>query len=185
MTDCSTATDSAATGQHSAAGVREREVARLRTRLMGYAAKFLWNPHDAEEVVQDAFKEAVKTGLAVCDERVLPWLFRTVGNLCRNLRRKKRPEALAEWVEPSTGTTPGGEMQRAEELERLRAAVRDLPEQQRTALVLRTMERMEYAQVAEIMELSVAAVRTHVHLARRRLADVLGKETNGGSENRP
>jgi len=185
MTDCSTATDSAAPGQHPAAGSREREIARLRARLMGYAAKFLWNRHDAEEVVQDAFKEAVKSGLAVCDERVLPWMFRTVGNLCRNLRRKRRPEALAEWIEPSTASTPGGAMQRAEELERLRAAVEELPEQQRTALVLRTMERMEYAQVAEIMELSVAAVRTHVHLARRRLAEALGRETNGESENRP
>lgn len=185
MTDCSTATNSAATGRHSAAGGREREVARLRARLMGYAAKFLWNRHDAEEVVQDAFKEAVKAGLAISEERALPWMFRTVGNLCRNLRRKKRPEVLAEWVEPSTASTPGSAIQRAEELERLRAAVEELPEQQRTAIVLRTMERMEYAQVAEIMELSVAAVRTHVHLARRRLAEVLGRETDGGSENRP
>lgn len=176
MTDCSRATDIAGADRRSDPGVlREEDVAPLRGRLMRYAVKFLWNRHDAEEIVQDAFKEGVRIGLVFSEERSLPWMLRTVGNLCRNLRRRRRPEALAAWVGASTDPAPGDPMQKAEELERLRSAVEQLPEQQRTALILRTMEQMDYAQAAEIMELSVSAVRTHVHLARQRLAEMLGK----------
>ena len=47
------------------------------------------------------------------------------------------------------------------------------------------MEQMEYPRIAEIMELSVSAVRTHVHLARERLIDILADEPASGREDRP
>ncbi len=174
MAKRSTAIDIAGADRSSdPGGLREKDVEALRRRLMSYAVKFLWNRHDAEEIVQDAFKEAVKIGLTFSRERSLPWMLRTVGNLCRNLRRRRRPEALTAWSEPSTNSTPEGRMRQADDLEQLRTALEHLPERQRTALILRAMEQMDYAGVAEIMELSISAVRTHVHLARQRLAELL------------
>ena len=63
----------------------------------------------------------------------------------------------------------------SQRLERLRADMEQLPDQQRIALVLRGMEGLDYEAIAEIMELSPAAVRTHVHLARKRLLSQAGE----------
>jgi RNA polymerase sigma-70 factor (ECF subfamily) len=154
----------------------------LRRRLIRYAAKLVWNRQDAEEVVQEAFKLALSGGPAFSEERFAPWMFRTVGHLSLNLRRRHRPEPLAPWLDVEQAAAPEGRMDRAEQFERLRRAVELLPEQQRTALVLRTMEQMDYPKIAEIMELSVSAVRTHVHLARERLIGILGDKPDTSPE---
>lgn len=145
---------------------------RLRGRLVAFALKLVWNRPDAEDVAQEAFRLALSSR-QLPHERFEAWMFRTVANLCLNLRRRRRPERLEEWVELSGGEAPDAALHRAEQLERLRTAVARLPEQQRVALVLRTMEQMSYLDIAEVMALSVSAVRTHVHLARRRLVDEL------------
>jgi RNA polymerase sigma-70 factor, ECF subfamily len=157
----------------------------LRRRLTGYAVKLVWNRPDAEEVVQEAFKLALSGGPAFSEERFAPWMFRTVGNLCQNLRRRRKPEPLMPWLDPAHTAAPEARMERAEQFERLREGLEGLPQQQRMALVLRTMEQMEYSRIAEIMELSIAAVRTHVHLARERLIEMLGDKPGSSPEIRP
>jgi RNA polymerase sigma-70 factor (ECF subfamily) len=147
---------------------------RLRDRLVAFAVKLAWNRQDAEDVAQEAFRLALSSR-RLPHERFEAWMFRTVANLCLNLRRRGRPERLEEWVELSGAETPHAAPQRAEQLDRLRTAIAGLPELQRVALVLRTMEQMSYLDIAEVMALSVSAVRTHVHLARRRLAEELGE----------
>ncbi|MBN2562742.1 MAG: RNA polymerase sigma factor [Phycisphaerae bacterium] len=156
----------------------------LRRRLVRLAVKLIWNRQDAEEIVQDAFQLAMTTGTRFPDERRDPWMLRTVANLCLNRRRRRRPEPLADWTDlpapaSSDGASPSSRLQRAEQLDRLREAIAELPNQQRIALVLRTMERMDYLDIAEVMALSVPAVRSHVHFARRRLADLLGAGAGG------
>lgn len=147
----------------------------LRRRLLGFAIKLVWNRDDAEEIVQDAFQLALTKGLAVNDPALAPWLYRTVTNLCLNQRRRRPAQALADWLDPRDATSPGDAVERAESIESLRAAIEELPTQQRIALVLRNMQQMDYDQIAQVMQLTVAAVRTHVHLARRALANQLGE----------
>ncbi len=127
--------------------------------------------------MQEAFRISLTKGPRLPFERYGPWMFRTVANLCLNFRRRRKPEALADWIEDGEPVAPDARIQRAEQLDDLRKAVARLPDQRRTALVLRTMERMSYTDVAEIMALSVAAVRSHVHFARQQLADWLGAGT--------
>ncbi len=148
----------------------------FRRRLVRFALKLIWNREDAEDVVQDAFKIAVEKGPNMGEASFGPWMFRTVGNLCLNLRRRRREAPLADWIDPPHGETPEAEALAAERLGVLRDAIGELPDQQRLALVLRAMEGLEYADIAEVMGLSVSAVRTHVHLARARLAELLGDE---------
>lgn len=156
--------------QHAAPPLDE-----LRRRLVGFAIKLLWNRDDAEEIVQDAFQLALTKGPAVTDPAIAPWMYRTVTNLCLNQRRRRPHESIADWLDPVEAARPYDAAERAEALERLRAAIERLPDQQRIALALRSMEQMGYPEVAEVMQLSTAAVRTHVHLARRALANQLGE----------
>ncbi len=146
----------------------------LRRRMLGFAIKLVWNRDDAEEIVQDAFQLSLTKGPAVTDPALAPWLYRTVTNLCLNQRRRRPPQPLADWLDPQDATSPSDAVERAESIESLRAAIGNLPDQQRIALILRNMQQMDYNEIAQVMQLSVAAVRTHVHLARRALANKLG-----------
>ncbi len=153
-------------------GLSERAALEdFRRRLVRYAVKLIWNRDDAEEIVQDAFQLAISKQIAAGEERFGPWMFRTVGNLSLNFRRRSKPEPLADWNEPATGEDPAHHVEKAEQLERLRTAIEALPAQQRIAIVLRMQQQMDYADIARIMELSESAVRGHVHQARRTLVD--------------
>ncbi len=121
--------------------------------------------------MQDAFKQAMTTSPRLPHDRYEAWMYRTTANLCLNFRRRMRPQPLADGVDIPHDAAPEARLQRAEQLERLRDAVAKLPDQQRIALILRTMEQLDYSNIAEIMALTVPAVRSHVHFARRRLAE--------------
>ena len=146
----------------------------FRRRLLRWAVKLIWNRDDAEEIVQEAFAVALSKGVQLSEERFGPWMFRTVGNLCLNARRRRRPEPLDATAIPADNTTPEAAARKVEQLDRLRAAVGQLPDQQRLAVVLRMMEQMAYDDIAQIMGLSISAVRAHVHLGRRKLAETMG-----------
>jgi len=124
--------------------------------------------------VQDAFAIAAKKGVGTNDDHFAPWMFRTTSQLCLNHRRRRRPEAIADWIDIADERTPAEAVEHVERLEQLRACISRLPRQQRLALTLRWIERMAYEEVAAIMQLSVSAVRAHVHQARRKLATMLG-----------
>ena len=147
----------------------------LRRGMVRLAVKFVWNRDDAEELVQEAFKVAAARGPGTGEERFGPWMVRTVTNLCLNHRRKRKPEPLQAWMAVPMEGGPAEAAETAERLERLRAAIDRLPPQQRAALVMRTMQQMEYEEIAAAMKLSVSAVRAHVHLARQRLAGWMGE----------
>lgn len=146
----------------------------IRRRLEAFAVKLIWNRHDAEEIVQDAFVLALANRLNMPDPDAMPWLMRTVANLCLNhRRRRRRPEALNDHLEPASRGGPMDSVMTAERLHALRDRIAGLPNQQRLAITLRILEELSYEEAARVMELSVAAVRTHVHLARKALMESL------------
>lgn len=168
-------------GSHMAGSGRDGEggaaIEQVRRRVVGLAVKLVWRRDDAEDLAQEAFRLAAAAGVSPGEERFVPWLLRTVGNLCLNHRRRKTRWVPLEWhLERPPGRAAEDRAETAERLERVREAVAALPDRQRLALVLRTMEQMSYEAIASVMELSVPAVRTHVHLARRRLIELLGED---------
>ncbi|MEP7030771.1 MAG: RNA polymerase sigma factor [Pseudolabrys sp.] len=152
--------------------------------MLGLARRILGNAADAEDVVQEAMLRvwthaprwqplaAFKT-----------WLTRIVVNLC--LDRKRRAqwvalEAAGEIVDPTPGFT---ELAEQSERERsLGAAIAELPERQRTAIVLTYSEGMSNAQVAEILDASVSAVETLLVRGKQNLRARLGKLIDDGDE---
>jgi RNA polymerase sigma-70 factor (ECF subfamily) len=154
------------------------DLPRLRRRLLGLALKLTWNRDDAEELVQDAFAIALAKGPPTNEHGFVPWMLRTVSNLCLNHRRRRRTEPISESEASAAESHAGAAMERAEALEALRSAVMGLPDQQRLAITLRCLEGMDYASVAEVMQISESAVRAHVHQGRRRLATDLHNDTD-------
>ncbi len=152
-----------------------------RRGLVRLAVKLVWHREDAEDLVQEAFQLAVAKQMTPADERFGPWLYRTVSNLCLNHRRKRKAEPLADWLDLADDVRPDDRAQQVEQLTRMREAIGQLPDRQRLALTLRALEQMDYPRIAEIMELSVSAVRAHVHFGRVRLGELMADEESGVS----
>lgn len=168
-------------------GAFEALIAAFEKPLFNYAHRLLLDPHDAEEVVQDTFIRAHKAltrkySEAQCrDLQLRAWLFRIARNLSRNKRRGKRHELeqqISETgaeIESVSALSIVCEVEKREDLERLDDAIRGLPEEVRELIVLRFIEEMSYAEIAETTGTSEASLRGKVFRSLRALRDALSK----------
>ena len=162
-------------------------VERYQRRATAVAYRLLGDLHDALEVCQEAFIRAYRSLQSLEDQRRFgSWLLRIVTNLSLNYRRSRSAggpkisledfildgegarEELA--VAPAYSDEQPGACVAAEELsEIVQTAISELPDQQRMALVLFSIEQLPQKEVAAIMECSVEAVKWHVFQARKKL----------------
>jgi RNA polymerase sigma-70 factor (ECF subfamily) len=179
------ATEDAATIREVLAGDREaygRLVTRYARRVHDLARRILRDPVEAEDAAQHAFLNAFRA-LDRFDPRrpFRHWLLRITTNLCRNrlVARAHRPHPLGVGAEdddrPSLvpAAPPEADDDRADTT-RVRAALDALPETYRTPAVLRYVHGLDLAAIAEITDVPLATVKTHLHRARAVLARRLG-----------
>jgi RNA polymerase sigma factor (sigma-70 family) len=143
---------------------------RYRQRLFAYARQMLSpsSRQDAEDVMQDVFVRAY--GALRADDRevnVRAWLYRVAHNRCIDHLRRPTPPA-AEIFEMSRKPLhdPIVEAQRRDDLARLVEDVARLPEQQRSALLMREIDGMSYADLADALDVTVPAVKSLLVRAR-------------------
>jgi RNA polymerase sigma factor (sigma-70 family) len=149
---------------------------RYRQRLFAYARQMLGgSDSDAEDVMQDVFLRAYRS-LRV-DARPVSlraWLYRVAHNRCIDtLRRPVPPPSDIFEMSRTPAHDPSAEVERREDLQRLVADVRRLPEQQRSALLMREMDGMSYADLAVALETSVPAVKSLLVRARIGLVEAI------------
>jgi RNA polymerase sigma factor (sigma-70 family) len=143
---------------------------RYRQRLFAYVRQMLCaGPRqDAEDVLQDVFVRAY--GALRSDARevnVRAWLYRVAHNRCiDHLRRPVPPAADIFELSRKPLHDPIEEAQRREELARLVADIGRLPEQQRSALLMREIDGMSYADLAGALDVSVPAIKSLLVRAR-------------------
>ncbi|HEV2815546.1 MAG TPA: sigma-70 family RNA polymerase sigma factor [Solirubrobacteraceae bacterium] len=142
---------------------------RYRQRLFAYVRQMLAGSRsDAEDALQDVFLRAYNA-LRV-DERPVAlkaWLYRVAHNRCVDQLRRPVP-APADVFEISRPLMPDplAETERRDDLRRLVADVQRLPEQQRSALLMRELEGLSYASLADALDVSVPAVKSLLVRAR-------------------
>ena len=143
---------------------------RYRQRLFAYVRQMLSKGprQDAEDVMQDVFVRAY--GALRADDREInlrAWLYRVAHNRCIDHLRRPTPPA-AEIFEMSRKPLhdPIEEAQRREDLARLVEDVSRLPEQQRSALLMREIDGMSYADLASALDVTVPAVKSLLVRAR-------------------
>jgi RNA polymerase sigma-70 factor (ECF subfamily) len=133
-------------------------------RCYAIALRVLGNPHDAEEVAQDALVRAYRAMASypssrIRELRLRPWLATIVVNLCRNRTRRRTPPTtpLAPLVEvgaePSAAAAdePANVAGRAEDRERLGALLGSLPDRYRIPIVLRHVDDLSYAELSVVL----------------------------------
>jgi len=152
----------------------EALVARYQSRLLAFCRHMLSSREDAEDVLQEVFAAAFNAMLG--DDReinVRPWLYRIARN--RSLNHLRRTQAVGmdsmDIHLSEGGLTTADKVHKREEFRLLIADVQDLPETQRTALLLREIDALSYDQIAEAMETTVPSVKSLLVRARVSLAE--------------
>jgi RNA polymerase sigma-70 factor (ECF subfamily) len=163
-------------------------VRRYQNKVYRLSYKILRHEDDAAEALQDAFLSAYR-GLRnfKVESTFSTWLYRIATNASLMKYRKRRdnhvsleqsqaPSEDAEPLQlPDWSAQPAEELLTAETREVMEEGIQRLPEELRTVFVLRDIEGLSNAEVAEILELSVAAVKSRLHRARIALRERLNR----------
>ena len=155
-------------------GAFETLVQRYQPRLLAFCRHMLGSQEDAEDVLQEVFTAAYNALLG--DDRPInarPWLYRIARNRCLNHLRKPRAagQDSMDIFERDNGATTAETVHRREEFRQIVTDVGDLPETQRTALLLREIDALSYDQIAEAMDTTVPSVKSLLVRARVNLAE--------------
>jgi RNA polymerase sigma factor (sigma-70 family) len=134
----------------------------------------LGSQEDAEDVLQEVFTAAFNAMRS--DDRPInarPWLYRIARN--RSLNHLRRPQHAGQdsmdVFERDGGATTADTVHKREEFRQIVADVHELPETQRTALLLREIDALSYDQIAEAMDTTIPSVKSLLVRARVSLAE--------------
>ena len=147
----------------------DRLVRDHQDRIFALGLALTGNRHDAEDVAQDTFIRAYKALATYSPERVRDlkqkaWLHRIAVNVVRNRVRGVRPRMVElNGSEPDLATGPEEDVLRKAEIDELAARVACLPTRYREAVVLRHVQDLSYAEVAETLGQPVGTVKANVH----------------------
>ncbi len=152
----------------------ETLVARYQSRLLAFCRHMLGSREDAEDVLQEVF--AASFNAIVADDRpihVRPWLYRIARNRSLNHLRRVQPIGVdsMDIHVSDAGLTTADKVHEREDFRLLVTDVQELPETQKTALLLREIDALSYEQIAEAMETTIPSVKSLLVRARVSLAE--------------
>ncbi len=144
-----------------------RDVYRFALYLSG-------DPNLAEDITAESFLRVWSAAAPVRLVSVKAYLLAIARNLyLHELRRSKRLDELEERI-PSAVSLQR-ETEARDQLNRVLADLRELPEADRAAVLLRAEDGLSYEEIAEVLSLPVATVKVKVHRARLKLAEKTGR----------
>src|SRR5205814_1227692 len=168
----------------------EELIERHQSLVAGTVARMLGSNSDVEDIAQQVFIRVWKSARRyVPRAKFTTWLLKITRNLVFNeLRRSRRRPHVPLQSEPGaedpplkdeTNLAPDASLLESELQRTVEEAILQLPESQRMALVLRRYEQLSYEQIAEVLDLSVPAVKSVLFRARTELRSRLSKYLGG------
>ncbi|MBW7907061.1 MAG: sigma-70 family RNA polymerase sigma factor [Phycisphaerae bacterium] len=166
-----------ARAQQGDAGAFEQLVRRHQDRLYNLCLRLSGSRTQAEDLAQAAMLQAFEAlPRFEARSRFYTWLFRIAVNLAHSYRRRqRRAPASLDAMDGDGGPRPVAEswaldplerIDRAEKAERLGRALAELDEEFRAAVVLKDIEELDYATIAEILEVPIGTVKSRIHRGR-------------------
>lgn len=167
----------------------ERLIERHQALVAGTVARMLGSNSDVEDIAQQVFIRVWKSaGRYVPRAKFTTWLLKITRNLVFNeLRRSKRHAHVPLQVEPNAeelplkdekNPSPDASLLEVELQRAIEKAIMKLPDTQRMALILRRYEEFSYEEIAEVLDLSVPAIKSLLFRGRTELRARLSKYLN-------
>jgi RNA polymerase sigma-70 factor, ECF subfamily len=161
----------------------EEEALPLLPTLYAGALRLTRNPADAEDLVQQTFAKAWTAFGSYEDGNLKAWLYRILTNtFISNYRAKQRQPQIAETVDEDfslydavakTEVTPESTLLDRMPDDEVRAALEELPEVFRTAVLLADVEGFRYQEIADITGVAIGTVMSRLHRGRKALQKAL------------
>jgi len=160
-------------------------VARWERRLYNFVYRYLGNAEDAKDITQESFVRAYShlDGFRG-QSKFSSWLYQIALNLCRSkLRRQKshptvsiddREEDNPLWALPDQRPTPAEHTLEQERALAVREALAQLPEAQRTVIILKEYNGLKFREIAEILDTPESTVKSRLYHGLENLAQALG-----------
>ncbi|MEO8245922.1 MAG: sigma-70 family RNA polymerase sigma factor [Chloroflexota bacterium] len=188
--------DEAAVVERAMAGDRvafSRLMEHYQSACYGLAWRLLGNADQAADAVQDAFIHAYQAIDRYRGGIFRSWLLRITANASYDILRRAQRRPSQPLPDPEEGgfelpdsgaTNPVVEAGRSEMYRHLEVALRKLPDDQRTAIVLCDVYGMDYNEVASMTQSALGTVKSRIHRGRLRLRELLmeHRELFGGTE---
>ena len=158
---------------------------RHHDRIYAICRKLAGNDADAADATQEALMAIVR-GLQKFDGRAAfsTWSYRVATNACLDelRRRSRRPEpGLSDWEEATSGGPPPLDDQVSDRLT-IDQALQQLPPEFRAAVVLRDRAGLDYAEIADVLDVPPGTVRSRIARGRAALAKELGGNRDPAAE---
>ncbi len=163
-------------------------VEKYQQPVMNFVRRTLRDEIESEDLAQSVFLQVYKSAPRyVSTAKFSTWLFTIARNLCLNEIRRRarhpaesldasRPESedqpLQQFEDKSISSPPDTLLQR-ELVEKIEQALADLPENQRTALLLCRQDELSYEEIAEVLDCSLSATKSLIHRGRETLKQKL------------
>jgi RNA polymerase sigma-70 factor (ECF subfamily) len=165
-------------------------VDRHRDAVVNLAYRYLGNQADAEDLAQEVFLRIHRAR-----DRYEPaakfttWLYRVAANACLNevRNRRRRPTFGAAAIDEPVAVaeaSPVEEAERSELRDRVRAALAELPERQRMALLLNKFHGLGYEEMADSLDMTVPAVKSLLVRARENVRRLIEPYLRAGADRR-
>lgn len=162
-------------------------VLKYQRKILRLLARMIRDPAEIEDVAQEAFIKAYRALPQFRGESAFyTWLYRIAINTARNwLASQGRRPSAPNAIETEDGetfnetdnltdiSTPESMVASREIAETVNAAIEELPEELRTAIVLREIEDMSYEDIAQSMDCPIGTVRSRIFRAREAIATKL------------
>lgn len=167
----------------------ETLVVRYQDRVYNTCYRMCHNHADALDLTQSAFLRALEAlPRFQVQATFFTWIYRIAMNLALSHRRAKRRKPVLslhsaadggpvrEPAAEPTDSDPSKRAWRAELQQQLEAALQRLDDEFRAAVVLRDVEELEYAAIAEILDVAVGTVKSRIHRGRMMLRELLEQQ---------
>jgi RNA polymerase sigma-70 factor (ECF subfamily) len=178
------------------AGAFEALVRRYGPAVLGYLTKMTHNPHQAEDFFQETFRKVYQKLHTFTGDDLRPWIFAIAANTAFTGFRKEKHRPAVSIDRPCTDgvncpviqmedtkeADPARRAIRQEQKQQVRKALMGLPEKQRTAVILLYYHKFSYQQIADALQCTIGAVKTHIFRAMKQLAEQLPDLRGGADE---
>ena len=152
-------------------------VARYYGPLFRVAARMLHDREEARDATQNAFMKAYQELRTLDRERrFFSWIYRILVNDCLNILRARRPMGTLDEAAHRAAPAADG-VAAAETRRRVRAALLQLPHEQRDVILLRHFGEMSYADMAAALGIPEKTVKSRLFSGRQRLCELLATGT--------